>query len=324
MEKILSQNEIDALLRGVEEGKVETAPEQRELGDVLTYDFANPSLGFRGRIPAFEVFNDQFWRTFRNTLSSMLRKLIDVRPKGVQISKFGEFIESLPVPSSLHIFKMEPLRGHALLALESKLIFTLLDIFFGGPGKTTYKIEGREFTAIESRFIHKLVTVILSDFEKAWQVVYPFKIQHVRSEVNPEFVNVVPPSDPIVTVSFDVEYEQFAGAMTFCIPYSLIKPIKSVLNARFQAETLGIDERWVERFLDRIKETEVNVSVELGRKQVTIRELVHLKVGDTLMMNKETSEPLVGNIEGVPKFTARPGVYGSNRAVQFDGKITAS
>ena len=322
MEKILSQGEIDALLRGVEEGKVENEGRaRRDDAQVKHYDFANPDQALRGRIPGFQILNDQFSRLSKNTVSSMLRKVIDVRGKGVQTIKFGEFIKSLPVPSSLHVFKMEPLRGHSLLVLESKLIFTLLDIFLGGPGKSAYKIEGREFTAIESRFIQKLVILVLGDFEKAWQSVYPFKIQHVRSEVNPEFVAIIPPSDPVITVTFEIEFEEFTGTITFCVPYSLIKPIKTALFARFEEETLEVDEKWVERFLDRVKESEVEMSVELGRRHITVRELLNLKIGDTLLLDKDATELLVTAVEGVPKFVGRAGIYGTNKALQIESRI---
>ncbi len=113
---------------------------------------------------------------------------MDVGARGVEMRKFGEFIKTLPVPSSLHIFRMEPLRGYAILALEAKLVFTLLDIFFGGSGKTAYRVEGRDFTAIESRLIQKVVSMIFSEMERAWNVVHPISFQHVRSEINPQFV----------------------------------------------------------------------------------------------------------------------------------------
>jgi len=321
MEKILSQNEIDALLRGVEEGKVETEPDRKNDVGVTRYDFANPERILRGRIPAFEILNDQFPRLFKNTLSSVLRKMIDVSAKGVQTMRFDEFMKPLPVPSSLHIFRMDPLRGHSLLFLESKVIFTLLDIFFGGSGKSGYKVESRDFTAIELRFINKLVTLVLSDFEKAWQQIYPLKIQYVRSEVNPEFVSIATPSDPMITIPFEIEFEQFTGIITLCIPYSLIKPIKAALYTRFQGETQDVDRKWIDQLLDRIKGAEVEVAVELGRRRMTIRDLLSLKAGDTLLLDKEASEPLLAKVQGVPKFSGRAGLYGTNKAIQIEGKI---
>lgn len=321
MEKILSQDEIDALLRGVEEGKVETAPDRKNDVNATRYDFANPERILRERIPAFEILNDQFQRLFKNTLSSVLRKMVDVSAKGVQTMRFDEFMKPLPVPSSMHIFRMDPLRGHSLLVLESKVIFALLDIFFGGSGRSVYKVEARDFTAIEFRFINKLVTLVLSDFEKAWQPIYPLKIQHVRSEINPEFVSIAPQSDPIITIPFEIEFEQFTGVITLCVPYSLIKPIRAALYARFHGETQEIDRKWIDRFIDRIKGAEVEVAVELGRRRMAIRDILNLKAGDTLLLDKDASEPLIARVQGVPKFSGRAGLYGTNKAIQIEGKI---
>ncbi len=324
MEKILSQEEIDALLHGMEEGKVDTTPEQLDRSGIIAYDFANQDRIIRGRMPTLEIVNDHFSRLFRNTLSSALRKAIDVGSRGIQMMKFGEFIKTLPVPSSLHIFRMDPLRGHAILVLESKLVFTLLDLFFGGSGKTSFRIEGRDFTAIESRLIQRVVTMVFGDLEKAWNSVHPLTIQHTRSEINPQFVSIVPPSDLVMTIPFGIELEQFTGMVTVCIPYSTIEPIKTKLYSGYQSDQMEVDRNWIDRFYDRLKSAEVEVKVELGRSRIKVQDLFRLKVGDVLPLGKNVSEPLVVEVQGVPKFSARPGVYGSNKAIQIEEKIIAS
>lgn len=240
---------------------------------------------------------------------------------GVQMMKFGEFIKTLPVPSSLHVLKMEPLRGHAILVLESKLVFTLLDLFFGGSGKTAFRIEGRDFTAIESRLIQKLVGMILADLEKAWNAVHALTFQYVRSEINPQFVSIVPPSDLVLTIPFGVELDQFTGAITLCIPYSTIEPIKVKLYSGYQSDQLEVDRNWIKRFLERLKTSEVEVKVELGRSRLMVQDLLRLKVGDVLPLEKEVTEPLAVQIQGVPKFLGKPGVCGGNRAIQIEQKI---
>ena len=308
----------------MEEGKVDTIPEQLNRSGIISYDFANQDRIIRGRMPTLEIVNDHFSRLFRNTLSSALRKAIDVGPRGVQMMKFGEFMKTLPVPSSLHIFRMDPLRGHAILVIESKLVFTLLDLFFGGSGKTSFRIEGRDFTAIESRLILRIVTMVFGDLEKAWNSVHPLTIQHTRSEINPQFVSIVPPSDLVMTIPFGVELEQFTGMVTVCIPYSTIEPIKVKLYSGYQSDQLEVDRNWIERFYDRLKSTEVEVKVELGRSRITVQDLFGLKVGDVLPLGKDVSEPLVVQVQGVPKFSARPGVYGSNKAIQIEEKVIAS
>jgi flagellar motor switch protein FliM len=322
MEKILSQEEIDALLHGMEEGKVDTTPEQLNRSGIIAFDFANQDRIIRGRMPTLEIINDHFSRLFRNTLSSALRKALDVGSRGVQMMKFGEFIKTLPVPSSLHIFRMDPLRGHAILVLESKLVFTLLDLFFGGSGKTSFRIEGRDFTAIESRLIQRVVTMVFGDLEKAWNSVHPLSVQHTRSEINPQFVSIVPPSDLVITIPYGIELDQFTGMITLCIPYSTIEPIKGKLYSGYQSDQMEVDHNWIERFYERLKNTEVEVKVELGRGQITVQDLYRLKVGDVIPLGKDVSDPLSVQVQGVRKFSARPGVYGSNKAIQIEEKIT--
>jgi len=322
MEKILSQEEIDALLHGMEDGKVDTTPEQLNRAGIISFDFANQDRIIRGRMPTLEIINDHFSRLFRNTLSSALRKALDVGSRGVQMMKFGEFIKTLPVPSSLHIFRMDPLRGHAILVLESKLVFTLLDLFFGGSGKTSFRIEGRDFTAIESRLIQRVVAMVFGDLEKAWNSVHPLSIQHTRTEINPQFVSIVPPSDLVITIPYGIELEQFTGIITLCIPYSTIEPIKGKLYSGYQSDQMEVDHNWIERFYERLKNTEVEVRVELGRSQITVQDLFRLKVGDVIPLGKDVSDPLSVQVQGVTKFLARPGVYGSNKAIQIEEKIT--
>ncbi len=319
-EKILSQEEIDALLRGMENGDVSTAQERPDRTGIICYDFNNQDRIIRGRMPTLEIVNDHFSRLFRNNLSTALRKTIDVSSRGIEMKKFGEFIKTLPVPSSLHVFRMDPLRGHAILALEAKLVFTLLDVFFGGSGKATYRVEGRDFTAIESRLIHKVVTMIFSEMEKAWNVVHPITLQHVRSEINPQFVSIVPPSDLVINITFGVELEQFTGMITLCIPYAIIEPIKNRLYSGFQSEQLEVDQNWVERFLEQLQGTEIELKVELGRSKVMVQELLHWKKGDVFSLGQEVSDPLVVQVQGVPKFIGKPGICRGNKAIQIEGR----
>lgn len=324
VEKILCQEEIDALLRGMENGDVSTAPESPDRSGIKRYDFNNQDRVIRGRMPTLEIINDHFCRLFRNSLSSALRKTIDVGSRGNEMKKFGEFIKTLPVPSSLHVFRMDPLRGYAILVLEAKLVFTLLDVFFGGSGKGTYRVEGRDFTAIESRLIHKVATMIFSDMEKAWNVIHPITFQHVRSEINPQFVSIVPPSDLVINITFGVELEQFTGMITFCIPYAIIEPIKNRLYSGFQSEQLEVDQTWVSRFLDRLQSAEVEVKVELGKSKVMVQDLLRWKEGDVLSLNREVSDPLVVQVQGIPKFLGKPGICRGNKAIQIEGKVKSA
>ncbi len=321
MDKLLSQDEIDALLQGIEEGKVDTTAEQPAQTDVVPFDFANQDRIIRGRMPTLDVLNDLTARAFRASFSIALRKGVDVGPRGVQMMKFGEFTRTLTVPSSLHVFKMDPLRGYALLCLDPKLVFTLVDIFFGGSGKTTFRIEGRDFTTIESKLILKVVNMIFVDLEKTWKAIHPLSFQYVRSEINPQFISIVYPSDLVIVVPFALELEEFTGMIFLCIPYATLEPIKGKLYSGYQTDQLELDHTWVERFVEHIRHTRVELVVDMGGCQISVQDLLNLKVGEVLQLDVGPTDLLTARVEDIPKFRGRAGSYGSKKAFQVDQRI---
>jgi flagellar motor switch protein FliM len=322
MEKLLTQEEIDALLKGIENGAVDTTQEKRRDSEVIPFDFANQDRVIRGRMPTLEILNDFLAKMIRNPLSFILRKGVEVTPQGIQLMKYGDYIRSLPIPSSLHIFKMDPLRGHSILVLDSRLAFLFVDIFLGGSGRKDFQIEGRDFTAIESKLILKVVNVTLAEMEKVWNSIHPVSLQYLRSEFNPQFVSIVPPTDLVFIIPFELDCEQLTGLITFVIPYSTLEPIKASLYSGYQSENLEFDQGWVERLKTRLKVADVEVVVEFGKTQITAHQLLTLKVGDVLSLEKEVSDPLIAKVQGVPKFSGKAGLYGSNKAFQIDGKIS--
>jgi flagellar motor switch protein FliM len=321
MDKILSQEEIDALVKGIETGKVDTTSAPKVEAEASPFDFANQDRIIRGRMPTLDLLNDFFARLLRNPLSLMLRKGLDIIPQALQLIKYGEFTRTLSIPSSLHVFKIDPLRGHALLILDSKLVFSFIDIFMGGTGKMVSPIEGRDFTAIEVKLIHKVVIIVLTELEKVWNTVHPVTVQYIRSEFNPQFASIVPPSDLVLVIPFGVESEQFGGLITLCIPYSNLEPIKAKLYSGYQTEHLEMDRGWIERFVDQLKRSEVEIVVEFGKTSIPAQKLLNLKVGDILPLGKEASELILARVQGVPKFGGKAGIYGSNKAFQIEERI---
>ncbi|MFH1035768.1 MAG: flagellar motor switch protein FliM [Pseudomonadota bacterium] len=319
MSKILSQDEVDALLKGMSGGEIEVETDTGPGADgVVVYDLTNQDRIIRGRMPTLEIINDRFARLFRTTLSSALRKIVDMTTTSVDMVKFGEFMRSLPVPTSLHIFKMDPLRGHAIFVLESKLVFNLVETFFGGAGGGEVKIEGRDFTAIEQQLTRKVVMMSLKDMEQAWKPVHELSMVYQRTEINPQFASIVPPSDVVIVVKFELEMEHTAGTITVCIPYSTVEPIRSKLYAGFQSDQLEVDHEWMRRFREQLKESQVDVTVELGRAMVRSGDLLNLSVGDVLALDKDVNEALVAMVEGVPKFRGRAGMHRGNKAFKVE------
>ena len=317
MGEILSQGEVDALLRGVSEGEVETESDQpEEVSGVTPYDLTSQEKIIRGRLPTLDIINQMFSSLFRNTFSSTLRKAADVSTVSTDTIKFGEFLRSLPVPSSLHIFRMEPLRGHGLMVVESKLVSAIVDTFFGGTGSQEAKITGRDFSAIEIRMTKNVVLSALKDLEKAWKPVHAVSTNYVRSEVNPQFAAIVPPTDIVLVILFDIELENISGSITICLPYAAVEPIIPKLKAQFQSEEMEIDQVWVRRLRTELLQTEVEMVAELGVSDTTPGRLLEFKVGDTIMLGNDVTDPLFIKVEGVPKFKGFSGVSRGTKAVQ--------
>jgi flagellar motor switch protein FliM len=328
MGQILTQEEVDALLKGVVGGEVETETDMSVRDDSVfqRFDFSAQDKVVRGRMPSLDAIHDRFARFFRNTLSSMLRKMVDITPVSMDTLKFGNFMRSLPVPSSIHIIKVDPLRGNSLVIVETKLVFALIDSFFGGRGAGTMKVEGREFTPIEQRMLHKVVQAAIKELANSWQPVYELEFSYVRAEMNPQFAGIIPNEDVIVVVQFDVEMDEMSGNIMVCIPYMLIEPIRDRLYASFHSEEkASIDRTWVNRLKSELMGVYVDIDVELGRIRITPRDLSSLKAGNVLVLDKDVNDPLVVKVQNLPKYLARPGKIKDNLAVDimaaFDRKL---
>lgn len=316
MSKILDQDEVDALLRGLSGGEIEAESDiPEDDSGVVSFDLANQDRIIRGRMPVLEIVNDRFARLCTNALANAMRKRVDLNPISIDMSKFGDFMRSLPVPTSINIFKMDPLRGNALLVVDSRLVFALVENFFGGAGSQP-KVEGRDFTPIEQAIVDRVVKIALQNMEDAWRPVHEVHIELIRSEINPQFAAIVPPSDVVIVVTFEVELENAIGSLICCLPYATLEPIRSKLHASFQSERLEVDHAWIARFKERLLETPVEMVIELGRTQITGRQLLNLELGDILLLDTDTEELLEAEIEGVKKFHGIPGMVKGNRAFQ--------
>lgn len=314
MSKILEQDEVDALLRGLSGGDVETETEiPEDDSGVVAFDLANQDRIIRGRMPVLEIVNDRFARLCTNALANTMRKRVDINPISIDMSKFGDFMRSLPVPTSISIFKMDPLRGNALLVVDSRLVFALVENFFGGAGSQP-KVEGRDFTPIEQAIVERVVKIALANMEESWKPVHEVHVEMVRTEVNPQFAAIVPPSDVVIVVTFEVELENAIGSLIVCLPYATMEPIRSKLHASFQSERLEVDHVWINRFKERLMETPVEMVVRMGKTTISGRQLLYLQEGDIILLDTDEDELLEAEVEGVRKFHGLPGRVKGNKS----------
>ncbi len=308
MDEILSQEEVDALLKGIQEGEVETE-KGIEPGGVKSYDFTGQEKIVRGRMPSLDIANERLARNFRLSLSAAIRRMVDITNVTVSITKFYDFMRGVPFPSSINIFRMEPLRGFGLLVFDAQLIFSLIEFFFGGTGKAYYKPEGREFTPIEQKIIHKVVMMFFDDMEEAWRAIFPMKPVYVRSEMNPQFVNIVTPVDVVIKVEFVLEIEGKQCKAFLCIPYGTVEPIKEKLYSAFSADRDELDMKWLDRLKDRLKEIPVVVTGVLGKCMLDVDKVVDLKANDLIILDRRVDEDIDILVEGNKKFTGKFGVF---------------
>jgi flagellar motor switch protein FliM len=315
---VLSQEEIDALLHGVDSGAVKTEAPPAP-GEVRSYDFANQVRIVRGRMPTLEMINERFARLFRTSLFNMLRRGPEVAVAPIKMQKFSEYVHSLHVPTNLNLVKILPLRGTALIVLDPKFVFAAVDNFFGGNGRFT-KIEGREFTATEYRIIHMILKHVFADIKEAWANVARLDIEYLSSEINPHFANIVSPTEIVVVTSFHVELDGGGGDVHITMPYSMIEPLRELLDAGVASDRVEHDERWVQALKEEIEDAEVELTTVLGRSRITMQQLLEMKPGDILPCDFNGRATILA--EDVPIFRGTFGVSHGQQAVQIEERVS--
>ncbi|EXF93865.1 flagellar motor switch protein FliM [Pseudomonas fluorescens HK44] len=312
VQDLLSQDEIDALLHGVDDGLVQT-DNASEPGSVKSYDLTSQDRIVRGRMPTLEMINERFARYTRISMFNMLRRSADVAVGGVQVMKFGEYVHSLYVPTSLNLVKIKPLRGTALFILDAKLVFKLVDNFFGGDGRHA-KIEGREFTPTELRVVRMVLEQAFVDLKEAWQAIMEVNFEYINSEVNPAMANIVGPSEAVVVSTFHIELDGGGGDLHVTMPYSMIEPVREMLDAGFQSDLDDQDERWVNALRQDVLDVDVPIGATVARRQLRLRDILHMQPGDVIPV--EMPEEMIMRANGVPTFKVKMGSHKGNLALQ--------
>ncbi|TON06586.1 flagellar motor switch protein FliM, partial [Vibrio parahaemolyticus] len=282
MTDLLSQDEIDALLHGVDDVDDIDEPLDNDTEGAVSFDFSSQDRIVRGRMPTLELINERFARHMRISLFNMLRKTAEVSINGVQMMKFGEYQNTLYVPTSLNMVRFRPLKGTALITMEARLVFILVENFFGGDGRFHAKIEGREFTPTERRIIQLLLKIVFEDYKEAWSPVMGVEFEYLDSEVNPSMANIVSPTEVIVVSSFHIEVDGGGGDFHVVMPYSMVEPIRELLDAGVQSDKMETDVRWSSALREEIMDCPVNFRVNLLEKDISLRDLMELQPGDII------------------------------------------
>lgn len=320
MSDILSQDEVNALLKGVKSGEIETEPPKKKpASGISAYDFTSQERISQVKMPGLDAANEQFVQLFRKSLSGLFMRVVSIGIRNVELMKFGDFIRLIGSPSSINVFSMHPLKGQSLLVIEAPLVSAFVDLFFGGTGAVSASSEGRTFTSIEQRVIRKMVDIVLNDLKAAWSSIAPLHPEFVNAEMNTEQVKIVTPGEIVLKTEIKIEAGECTGRFFVCIPYSMLEPVKEMLVSTGRKERNEPDQRWIAVLKEGIGGSPVEVVAEIGRAEITCSELMNLTVGSIITTGKRVDDELIIKIGNVPKFRGVPGYSRGNQAIKITG-----
>jgi len=271
-------------------------------------------------MPTLEIINERFARNLRIGLFNFMRRNPEISVGPIRVQKFGAFLRGVAVPANINVVGVKPLRGSGLVICDPKLVFTVIDSMFGGNGSLQYRIEGRDFSATEQRIIQRMLDVILEEYRKAWSGIYGLSLEYMRSEMNPQFATIATPGEIVVATSFSLEIGDLGGDLQICIPYSTLEPIRDILYSTLQGDSMETDKRWVNLLTQQIKDAAVEITAEFGQAQATMGELLALKVGDFIQLDRP--DRLIATSDGVPVFDCQYGVSNGRYAIQIENILS--
>lgn len=317
-DNFLSQEEVDALLKGVNGDQDETGKKEDSTG-VRPYNLATQERIVRGRMPTLEIINERFSRLLRIGLFNFLHRSAEVSIGPVRVSKYSEFIRNLVVPTNLNLIHMKPLRGIGLIVLDPNLVFLLVDNLFGGDGRFHTRVEGRDFTQTEQRIIQRILAIIFETYAKSWEPVYPVEFEYIRSEMNTQFANIATPNEVVVATTFTIELGPVSGDLHFCVPYSMIEPIRDLLTSSMQGETLEMDKRWIRLMTQQIQTAEVEILANMGSAHITLGDILNMKAGDVIPI--AVPDRITAEVDGVPVMECSYGKLNGQYALRVEKLI---
>ncbi|MCD6008734.1 flagellar motor switch protein FliM [Halomonas sp. IOP_31] len=312
---LLSQDEIDALLKGVS-GEEETPAQDSTAGSrVRPYDPATQHRVIRERLHALDIINERFARQFRMSLFNLLRRSADITVDSVRYQSYSDFARHIPVPTNINLIGMKPLRGTAMVVFPPNLVFMVVDNLFGGDGRFLTKSEGREFTHTEQRIIQRLLRLAIDAYHDAWKSVYPLEIDYIRSEMQVRFANITSsPNEIVVNSSFHLEVGNLSSDFQICMPYSMIEPIRDLLSGPLTDSNAEEDRHWGQRMAGEIKESQVELTADFADVTTTLGRVMSLKEGDVLPI--ELPDIVATRVDGVPVMQCEYGSQHGQRALR--------
>lgn len=320
---VLSQNEIDALLSALSSGDVDAAQisEVSDAPAVRPFDFTRPSKFSKDQLRTLRMLHEVFCRGAQTHLSTVLRTMVEVEVVTADQMAYGEFVNSMPAPSLINVVTMDPLEGNAILQVDLPLVFSVIDRLVGGPG--THRPRLRELTEIELALMQNVTDGLLQSFSEAWQSVTPVAMRLVATEMNAQFAQVVPHSDMVVLVTFEVSVGKAKGSMALCVPYVMLEPVVGRLSAQsyLSTSTDGTTDDTRRGIADGLSDVEVPVAAELGHARLNVADLLALAPGDVIPLSTRPGADVGVRVGRRVAFSAQVGTRGRRAAIQITGAI---
>ena len=325
MNEVLSQDEIDQLLQAISSGDNET-DDFKPVSDtrrIKIYDFRRPDKFSKEQIRTVSNMHETFARLTTTSLSAQLRTLVHVHVASVDQLTYEEFIRSIPTPTTLAVINMDPLKGNAVLEIAPEITFIMIDRLFGGSGDTGGKVN-RDLTDIEQSVMEGIIVRILANMREAWTQVIDLRPRLQQIETNPQFAQIVPPTEMVILVTLEIKIGEEAGMMNICIPYITIEPIISKLSSQFWFSSVrrSSTTQYLGTLKEKLSDVEMELIAEVGSMNVPIKDVLNLHIGDVIRFNTtKITDPLILSVGNQKKFYCQPGVVGKKRAVQIIEKI---
>ena len=316
----LSQDEVDALLKGVTGESDEPESTDEGAGGVRSYNLGTQERIVRGRMPTLELINERFARYLRIGLFNYMHRTTEISVGPIRVQKYSEFIRNLVVPTNLNLVAAKPLRGTSLFVFDPNLVFLVVDNMFGGDGRFHTRVEGRDFTGTEQRIIQGMLNVVFSEYARSWKPVYDISFEYIRSEMNSQFANIATPSEIVISTTFSLEFGGTAADMHICFPYSMVEPIRDLLYSAMQSDQLSTDQRWILMLRKQLKDAEVEIAANLATTTISLGEILRLKAGDIIPIS--IPEKITASVDDIPLLEGTYGQQGGQYALKIEKFIS--
>jgi len=314
-EDILSQEEVDALLRGVSDEVDASAWLETDAG-VRPYDIGRQERIVRGHMPGLELVNERFTGLLRAGLFDFMRKDVEISAGPVRALKYGEFVRTLVVPTNLNLVQIKPLKGHALIVFEPALVSQVVEYLFGGQGRFHTRADGWSFTPTEMRVIQRMLHVVFEQYQRAWQPVFDLTLEYIRSETHTQLAAIATPAEAVVATDFSIDLGGARGDFHVCIPYAMLEPIGNLMHSSLPSDRREQSDRWTSLLSAQVYSADVELKVNLAQVEVTVRQLLGLRPGDVIAV--DLPEVLVAEVDGVPVLEGGYGVVNGQYALKVE------